>query len=269
MEAEKKEEGLTTRADKEPAHFCGKNPVFLLLFFPLVPSSSGLGRWPLTPETGVRNPLGLLISAWKGLFSALAASARGIACAAYESTPPLKTLASYPGRKIPPFQTEIECLSSGVPDETINLRESMQTFNTEGSFLERLPHNADLLHAIEGVFLRRGIRMGGFAVIGAVKNSVVGFYDQHKRTYKNIAFDETAEILSCIGNVSEVEGAVSVHAHITLGCEDGLARGGHLMEGTKIFAGEIFGVALSGEQLTRSFDEITGLKLWAAEKTPR
>ena len=145
----------------------------------------------------------------------------------------------------------------------------MQTFNIDESFLERLPYDADLLHAIEEVFLRRGIKMGWFAVIGAVKNSTVGFYDQQKKTYKNIVFDEPAEILSCIGNVSEVEGAISVHAHITLGCEDGLARGGHMMEGTKIFAGEIFGVALSGEQLTRSLDEITGLKLWAAEKTPR
>jgi hypothetical protein len=42
--------------------FLWKSPLFFGIILLTVPSSSGPGRWPLTPETGVRNPLGLFFS---------------------------------------------------------------------------------------------------------------------------------------------------------------------------------------------------------------
>lgn len=104
--------------------------------------------------------------------------------------------------------------------------------------------------------------MGFFVAIGAVKYSKVAFYGQDDHAYYEISVDEPAEILNCTGNVSELDGEIFVHAHITLGLKDGTTRGGHLVEGTKIFACELFGVPLDGEQLTRTFDDITGLRLW-------
>jgi hypothetical protein len=74
--------------------------------------------------------------------------------------------------------------------------------------------------------------------------------------------DEPAEILNCTGNVSELDGETFVHAHITLGLKDGATKGGHLVEGTKIFACELFVIPLDGELLKRTFDQVTGLKLW-------
>ncbi len=98
--------------------------------------------------------------------------------------------------------------------------------------------------------------------IGAVKSAKVAFYDQDNKVYGNLSIDEPAEILSCFGNISEVDGEIFAHAHITLGLKDGTAKGGHLIEGTAIFACELFGVSLEGEQLKRRYDEVTGLKLW-------
>jgi hypothetical protein len=135
-------------------------------------------------------------------------------------------------------------------------------------FFERLQHDADLLLAIENIFKQHDMRMGCFAVIGAVKGAHIAFYNQEEKQYIDTMIDKPAEILSCIGNVSEIEGKISVHAHIKLGYEDSSARGGHLLEGTVIFAAELFGVALEGEQLQRTFDEVTGLNLWAFEKNP-
>jgi predicted DNA-binding protein with PD1-like motif len=34
------------------------------------------------------------------------------------------------------------------------------------------------------------------------------------------------------------------------------------MEGTALFACELFGIELEGEQFKRIYDDITGLKLW-------
>jgi uncharacterized protein len=73
--------------------------------------------------------------------------------------------------------------------------------------------------------------------------------------------DGPAEILNCIGNVSEFDGEIFVHAHVALELKDGSTKGGHLVEGTKIFACELFVVPLHGEQLKSTFDQVTGPKL--------
>lgn len=138
----------------------------------------------------------------------------------------------------------------------------MWSYEVKHTFLKRLPHDAELLTAIREAFEAQGIRMGFFQVIGAVKQARIAFYDQKDRAYRGLNIEEAGEILSCMGNVSELEGELLVHAHIILGLADGTTRGGHLVQDTRIFAGELFGMALKGEQLRRAYDEVTGLKLW-------
>ena len=136
---------------------------------------------------------------------------------------------------------------------------------TSKAFLERLPHDSDLLASIKEEFKKRNIKMGFFVAIGAVKNAKMAFYGQDDHKYHEFSVDEPAEILNCTGNVSELDGETFVHAHVTLGLKDGTTRGGHLVEGTKIFACELFALPLDGEQLIRTFDAVTGLKLWEME----
>ncbi len=138
----------------------------------------------------------------------------------------------------------------------------MWFFRPEKFFFERLPHDADLFTSIRDIFRRNNGRMGFFTAVGAVKKAHIAFYDQEKKEYLDSFIDDPAEILSCVGNISETDGEVSVHAHITLGYHDMSTRGGHLLEGTTVFACELFGVVLEGDVLHRKFDDITGLKLW-------
>jgi predicted DNA-binding protein with PD1-like motif len=138
----------------------------------------------------------------------------------------------------------------------------MWFYNTGKIFLERLKYNDDLFLSIKDTFKRSNIKMGFFMAIGATRTANIGFYDQKEKVYKKQFIDEPAEIISCIGNVSEVDGDISIHGHINLGLKDGTTKGGHLLEGTSIFACEIIGIALEGEQLKRIHDDITGLKLW-------
>lgn len=138
----------------------------------------------------------------------------------------------------------------------------MWFFRPEKFFFERLSHDADLFTEIRDIFGRSGSRMGFFTAVGAVKSARIAFYDQNRKEYIETFLDGPAEILSCVGNISDIEGDVSVHAHITLGYADSSVRGGHLLEGTTIFACELFGVILEGDVLHRKFDDITGLKLW-------
>jgi len=138
----------------------------------------------------------------------------------------------------------------------------MWPYNTGETFLDRLPHDGDLLVSIKESFKKTGVTMGFFVAIGAVKCAKMSFYGQDDHQYHDFLLNEPAEILNCIGNVSELDGEIFVHAHITLALKDGTTKGGHLVEGTKIFACELFAIPLEGEQLKRTFDEVTGLKLW-------
>ncbi|MBP8699290.1 MAG: DNA-binding protein, partial [Syntrophorhabdaceae bacterium] len=93
----------------------------------------------------------------------------------------------------------------------------MWLYNGNKTFLARLKHGDDLVQAIKDAFDSAGIRMGVFMAIGAVKKAKIAFYDQQERIYREKLVEEPAEILSCVGNISEKDGETFVHAHITLG----------------------------------------------------
>jgi uncharacterized protein len=131
-------------------------------------------------------------------------------------------------------------------------------------FMARLGHGADLLAEITALCKERDISLGQVSAIGAVKKACVGFYDQGKRVYEYITFDRPMEIANLTGNISIKDGAPFVHAHVTLADEKGAAFGGHLAPGTIIFAGEMIIESFDGPQLSRAFDQETGLALWKA-----
>jgi predicted DNA-binding protein with PD1-like motif len=132
----------------------------------------------------------------------------------------------------------------------------------ESSFLVRLPTGEDLLHALTSEFERRSIRKAAFSVIGAVAGATLGYYDQVAKQYRNKEFQGRFEILACVGNVSEKEGQIFVHAHALLAGADFICFGGHLVPGTPIFAAELSAVEVPGEPPVRGLDAHTGLFLW-------
>ena len=130
------------------------------------------------------------------------------------------------------------------------------------SFIGRLSHNADLLQEITDLCVRENITLGRVEGIGAVQKARVGYYDQTSREYQFIDYDQPLEVLKLTGNVSIKDNAPFVHAHITLSDDKGNAFGGHLAPGTIIFAFEIIIQAFEGPELSRGYDEETGLPLW-------
>jgi uncharacterized protein len=126
----------------------------------------------------------------------------------------------------------------------------------------RLSYGADLLGEITGICLRENIRLGKVEAIGAVKKARVAYYDQGKRVYCHHEIDKPLEIVSLIGNISIKDNKPIVHAHVVLADADGATFGGHLAQGTLIFACECIIREYQGGELTRGYDEQTGLPLW-------
>lgn len=131
------------------------------------------------------------------------------------------------------------------------------------SFLGRLRHGDDLLRSLEKVCQEHNITLGEVRAVGAVTRARVGYYDQNKKEYFFLEMDQPLEILALVGNVSLNEAQPMVHAHVTLGDTAGRSFGGHLGEGTPVFACE-FAIYehLADKALTRQYDPETGLRLW-------
>ncbi len=126
----------------------------------------------------------------------------------------------------------------------------------------KLEHGGDLLEQLNRICGEQKITLGRVEAMGAVKEARLGFYNQRKREYEFTNIYKPLEITSLVGNVSLKEGQPFVHAHITLADENNQVFGGHLMEGTIVFACEFIIEAFDGPPLERGFDETTGLPLW-------
>ena len=141
-----------------------------------------------------------------------------------------------------------------------------QTLTPGRKIMGRLSKGDDLLAALEAVCRVHGITLGEVQALGAVSQARVGYYNQSRQKYQFLELARPLEILALTGNVSLKDGRPFVHAHVTLGDEAGNAFGGHLAEGTVIFACEF---ALqeysSARPFTRQPDEATGLFLWPTE----
>ena len=126
----------------------------------------------------------------------------------------------------------------------------------------RLPHGGDLLQSIREAAEKLDVEAAVFWIIGAVKRARVSFYDQERKTYRQMELGGPMEILSCTGNVGKLKGGTVVHAHAVFGEAEGRAYGGHVEKGTEIFSAEMFMVEVKGIRLEREFDETTGLNLF-------
>jgi uncharacterized protein len=130
----------------------------------------------------------------------------------------------------------------------------------------RMAKGDDLLAALENCAREHGITLGKVEAIGAVSQARVGYYNQAERKYYFLDLARPLEILSLIGNISLKDGKPMVHAHVTLSGHEGRAFGGHLAEGTLVFACEfIIQEYQSATPLLRQMDDPTGLFLWPPE----
>ena len=144
----------------------------------------------------------------------------------------------------------------------------MQITVTPGrKIIGRLAKGDDLLAVLENCAKAHNIILGEVQAIGAVSQARLGYYNQDERKYYFLDLERPLEILSLTGNISLKDGKPMVHAHLTLGDNEGRAFGGHLAEGTLAFACEfMIQEYKSDTQLVRQMDEPTGLFLWPYKK---
>jgi len=129
-------------------------------------------------------------------------------------------------------------------------------------FVGRLETGDDLVQALETVCAEQEIRAAWVSVIGAVRHASFAYYEQEEQRYLELESDEHHEITGFVGNVSIREGRPFLHAHATFCASNGDAAGGHLLPGCEVFAAEFAIREMTGVELARTPDEVSGLSLW-------
>ncbi|MDH5806644.1 MAG: DUF296 domain-containing protein [Candidatus Methanomethylicaceae archaeon] len=128
-------------------------------------------------------------------------------------------------------------------------------------FLCKLPYDADLLLSLKDLAKKLNVNTGIFTLLGALKTASLFYYIQNEKRYVKITFDFPVEIVSGIGNIAILNNDVLVHAHLVLSDREGKCYGGHLTEGSRIFACEVYLKELS-PIIFRKYDSTTGLNLF-------
>lgn len=137
-------------------------------------------------------------------------------------------------------------------------------FGASKELVLRFKDGVDLVESITEVAKSKGVRVGTFTAIGALKRAKLGYYDQRSHEYRATTIEAAMELASCTGNVSLKGGEPFVHAHAVLSDENGNTRAGHLLEGM-VFAAEVRLTQLEGPGLQRKYDQGTELMLWVPE----
>lgn len=124
----------------------------------------------------------------------------------------------------------------------------------------RLRKGDKLVESVREILEKEDIKAGFVTGIGATNDLDVGLYDPKKKQYNNKNYKEDLEITNFAGNISNMDGKLYTHFHITCGKSDGTAIAGHLNEAVISLTAEIFITIIDGE-INRIHDEELGLNL--------
>lgn len=133
----------------------------------------------------------------------------------------------------------------------------------------RLEKGDTLPEALLNLCREENIHAGDIRALGAVTDISVTEYDVQAGVYRDpIHRKNASEILYLYGNVSEKDGELFAHLHISASyMKDGESHliAGHMTSAT-VFACEFVIVAFDDVTLVRNPDEPTGLFLWSEVK---
>lgn len=133
----------------------------------------------------------------------------------------------------------------------------------------RLKKGDRLVESIREILEKENIKSGFITGIGATDDLQVGLFDPNTKEYKLKSYKEDLEITHLTGNISNKDGKLYTHFHITCGraksndSEGSLAGdaiAGHLNEAVISLTAEIFVTIIDGE-INRIYDEDLGLNL--------
>ncbi|NIF05219.1 DNA-binding protein [Chryseobacterium sp. Tr-659] len=132
-------------------------------------------------------------------------------------------------------------------------------------YLVSIKNHSNIVETLTDFVREQKIQAGEVTGIGAVSEAALRFFSPATKKYVDKTFKEQMEVTNISGNISEIEGKLTLHLHITLGREDYSALAGHLLEAKIQGAGEFIFYPLN-TRIVKIKNEEIGINLYDFEK---
>ena len=130
------------------------------------------------------------------------------------------------------------------------------------SFVLSLDNHVEVTEALTAFCKEKGILSGTVSGIGAISEATFRFLDPAIKQYVDRTFREQMEVTNLTGNISQKNGEVYLHLHLTASRRDYTCIGGHLLSARINGACELFVESFPGTYTGRRPDAETGLNLY-------
>lgn len=136
----------------------------------------------------------------------------------------------------------------------------MRVRDSKTHLVIRLEKGEEIVQSIIDTCEEYNVKLGIITGIGAIDYVEVGYFNVVEKKYYSNEFKGNLEILSLMGNITNKDGKVYVHPHLTFADEEGNAKGGHLNKAIISATGEIF-IEKIDDNIGRVFSDEVGLNL--------
>ncbi len=140
----------------------------------------------------------------------------------------------------------------------------MQYKRFENTVVLRLDPNEEVLEQLAALAKTEHIRLAEVTGLGALKELHVCLFDPATKQFRNNTYQETLELLSLTGTITEQEGRPYLHIHASAANAKGGVYGGHLKGAVISATGEIVIRILNGV-VGRVYNKEIGLNLFHFE----
>ena len=129
-------------------------------------------------------------------------------------------------------------------------------------YILSINNHEEIMAALADFCRKMKIVAGEITGIGAISEATFRFLDPATKNYVDKTFAEQMEITNLTGNISQKDGDVYLHVHLTCSRRDYTCVGGHLLRATLNGACELLVTDFGLAGLGRKFDPETGLNLY-------
>ena len=98
------------------------------------------------------------------------------------------------------------------------------------TYIIRLNKGEEVISSLKQLCKDEDIKLGEITGLGASDLVEIGVFNVNTKEYKTKLFEGMFEITSLVGNVTRKDKEVYLHIHINFGDEEGLVKGGHLVQ---------------------------------------
>ena len=137
----------------------------------------------------------------------------------------------------------------------------MEYARFDNTIAARIDRGEEILEELKKIALAEDIRLAHISALGAVGDFTVGVFHTAEKQYHARRFTGDWEIVSLVGNITQMDGEYYAHLHMSAGGADGSVVGGHLNRAIVSATCEMFITVLNGT-VERRFDGDTGLNLF-------